>query len=77
MYKTLVFAERRGYGGTCCPWCCPMYGRDVKYGEGLCPEAERILSQLITLPCNEYFTREDVEDISTALHKVLNYYRRS
>jgi len=77
LYKTLVFTERRGYGGTCCPWCCPMYDGDVKYGEGLCPEAERILSQLVTLPCNEYFTKEDVEDISTALHKVLNYYRKS
>jgi len=51
-----------------------MYGREMIYREGLCPQAEKILSQLITLPCNEYFTEEDVEDIASAIRKVFNYY---
>jgi len=76
IYLAPIFLEKRGYGGTECPWICPLYGKDIVYREGLCPNAERILKQLITLPCNEYFTEEDVEDIAKAIEKVLNYYRR-
>jgi len=76
IYLAPIFLEKRGYGGTKCPWICPLYGRDIVYREGLCPNAERILKQLVTLPCNEYFTEEDVEDIAKAVEKVLNYYRR-
>jgi len=71
-----LFTEKRGYGGTKCPWICPLYGREIDYREGLCPQAEETIRQLITLPCNEYFTEEDVEDIAEALEKVLYYYRR-
>jgi len=76
IYMAPLFTEKRGYGGTKCPWICPLYGREIDYREGLCPQAEETIRQLITLPCNEYFTEEDVEDIAEALEKVLYYYRR-
>lgn len=76
LYMMPIFTERRGYGGTGCPWICPLYGREVSYRQGLCPQAEAILNQLVTLPCNEYFTEEDVDDIASALAKVLEYYRK-
>ncbi|RLI26136.1 glutamine--scyllo-inositol aminotransferase, partial [Candidatus Bathyarchaeota archaeon] len=76
IYLAPLFTEKRGYGGTKCPWICPLYGREIGYREGLCPQAEKTISQLITLPCNEYFTEEDVEDIAEALEKVTSYYRR-
>ena len=76
IYMAPLFTEKRGYGGTKCPWICPLYGREIDYYEGLCPQAEKTIRQLITLPCNEYFTEEDVEDIAEALEKVLYYYRR-
>ena len=76
IYMAPLFTEKRGYGGTKCPWICPLYGREIDYREGLCPQAEETIRQLITLPCNEYFTEEDVEDIAEALEKVLHYYRR-
>lgn len=76
IYMAPLFTEKRGYGGTKCPWICPLYGKEIDYHEGLCPQAEKTIRQLITLPCNEYFTEEDVEDIAEALEKVLYYYRR-
>ncbi|MFQ6095951.1 MAG: DegT/DnrJ/EryC1/StrS family aminotransferase [Candidatus Bathyarchaeia archaeon] len=75
LYMTSIFAEKRGYGGSRCPWMCPLYGREIIYKRGLCSEAERILSQLITLPCNEYFTKDDIDDIASAIRKVLEHYR--
>ena len=75
IYMAPLFTEKRGYGGSKCPWSCPLYGRNIDYGEGLCPKAEEALNTLLTLPCNEYFTEEDVEDIAKAVEKVLSYYR--
>ena len=77
LYTTSFFTEKRGYGGTQCPWVCQLYDREMVYEKGLCPQAERILSQLITLPCNEYFKDEDTEDIASAVRKVLEYYRKA
>jgi len=75
LYMTSIFTEKKGYGGTGCPWTCPYYGREITYKKGLCPKTEDLLSKLITLPCNEYFTDEDIEDIATAIRKVAEYYR--
>ncbi len=76
LYMTTIFLERTGYAGTGCPWICPLYGKEITYGRGLCPETEKILNQLVTLPCNEYFTEKDVEDIALAIRKVADYYRK-
>jgi len=76
IYVSPVLAEKRGYGGTHCPWTCQMYGRNIEYREGLCPNAEDTLRKTITLPCNEYFTEEDIDDIAEAVRKVLMYYSR-
>jgi dTDP-4-amino-4,6-dideoxygalactose transaminase len=76
LYVASIFAEKIGYAGTGCPWICPLYGREISYGWGLCPQTEEILSRLVTLPCNEYFTEKDIDDIASALRKVADYYRR-
>ncbi|MBS7617928.1 DegT/DnrJ/EryC1/StrS family aminotransferase [Candidatus Bathyarchaeota archaeon] len=73
IYMAPLFVEKRGYGASKCPWICPLYGKNINYGEGLCPKAEETLNTLLTLPCNEYFTEEDVEDIAKAVEKVLSY----
>lgn len=77
IYMAPLFTEKRGYGNSKCPWICPLYGREIDYSEGLCPKAEETLSRLLTLPCNEYFTEEDIEDIAKALEKTLSYYKKS
>jgi len=76
LYMNTIFLEKIGYAGTGCPWICPLYDREITYSRGLCPETEKILRELVTLPCNEYFTEKDVEDIASALRKVADYYRK-
>ena len=53
-----------------------MYKGKVRYARGMCPNAERALGEMITLPCNEFFTKDDVEDIAGAIIKVADHYRR-
>ena len=77
IYMSSIFAEKKGYAGTGCPWTCPLYGKEIIYKKGLCPQTEKILSELVTLPCNEYFTEEDIEDIASAIRKVAEYYKKS
>ncbi|MBB3113312.1 UDP-4-amino-4,6-dideoxy-N-acetyl-beta-L-altrosamine transaminase [Paenibacillus phyllosphaerae] len=50
------------------------YYRDLGYRQGLCPIAERVHEDMITLPLFPRMTRRDVNDVITAVHKVLAYY---
>jgi len=74
LYMAEWLREHRVYGRSKCPFECPLYGRTVEYGPGLCPNAERILKEIVTIPCNEFFTEDDVEDIARAVEKVAAYY---
>lgn len=53
----------------------PYYER-LGYRRGLCPRAEDAVARLLTLPLFPAMTDADVDDVLTALHKVLTYYRR-
>jgi dTDP-4-amino-4,6-dideoxygalactose transaminase len=75
LYLFRVLKEKVTYGSSHCPFDCPLYGKKIEYKEGDCPNTEKVLKELITLPCNEFFTEEDVSDIARALRKVANYYR--
>src|SRR5690625_3472827 len=44
------------------------------YSKGLCPNAEQLYEEMITLPLFPKMTEEDVEDVITAVKKVLHYY---
>jgi dTDP-4-amino-4,6-dideoxygalactose transaminase len=49
-------------------------GTEISYDEGLCPVAEEVLKKMMVLPCNEFMTDKDAEDIATALKKVCEYH---
>ena len=74
IYMAPIFLEKKVYGESSCPFNCPLYGGKVEYREGLCPNAEKVLKETVTLPCNEFFTEEDVKDIANAIEKVSSYY---
>lgn len=76
LYMFRVLKEQATYGSSHCPFDCPRYGKRIKYSEGDCPNAEKLLKELITIPMNEFYTDEDVEDIFRAISKVARYYRR-
>jgi perosamine synthetase len=46
------------------------------YRHGLCPLAEAVYARVLTLPIFPAMTDRDVEDVLTALRKVLRYYAR-
>jgi perosamine synthetase len=53
----------------------PYYER-LGYRRGLCPRAEAAFERLVTLPLFPAMSDADVDDVLTALHKVLRHYRR-
>ena len=55
-----------------CPFGCPLYGgtNEVKYEEGVCPNTEKFLDEMVILPLNEFYTEDDIRDIAKAVRKV-------
>lgn len=52
------------------------YYRDLGYKKGICPNAEELYENMITLPLFPSMTNEDVKDVITAVNKVINHYRK-
>ena len=44
------------------------------YGPGLCPEAEKVLTEMIVLPWSERYTETHLRDLATGLAKVFEHY---
>lgn len=76
MYQYPIFMNRRFYGNSICPYGCKPYGRDVVYHTGICPNAERVLQDVIVIPWNARYSVLDVMDIGLALKKVASHYVR-
>ncbi|RLE93085.1 MAG: hypothetical protein DRN04_08360 [Thermoprotei archaeon] len=76
LYTVPYLMEKRVYGKTRCPFECPYYGKKIEYKPGLCPNVEKILAEIITVPINEHFSDKDVEDIAEAVRKVTEYYAK-
>ena len=53
----------------------PVY-RDLGYERGLCPTAEKIYNDILSIPLYPKMTDQDVEDVIHAVKKVVAYYRR-
>jgi len=66
-----VFVDKVGYGGTKCPFECPLYDGQVEYYQGMCPEAERACQEVLWLvPPHPMLTKEDLDDIARGVRKV-------
>lgn len=46
-----------------------------EYRKGLCPEAERILRDIVMLSVNEAYTNEDLDQTEQAIRRVVGWYR--
>jgi perosamine synthetase len=72
LYLSPIFAHRRTYGSSQFPfsaWCPQDFRR------GLCPNAERALSNVIAIHWNENYTEAQVKQIAAAITKVAGYFR--
>ena len=52
------------------------YSEKLGYPKGLCPNAEYLYEHVMSMPLFYSMTDEDVENVITAIKKVLAYYRR-
>lgn len=54
----------------------PFYRQRFQTGPGLAPVAEAVYEQLLTLPLFPVMTSQDIDDVITAMDKVLRAYSR-
>lgn len=54
----------------------PHYQR-LGYGKGLCPRAEKLYDEMMSLPLYYGMTDTDVEDVIAAVKKIVDYYKKS
>lgn len=74
-YLEPLFLNKTGYGGTTCPFECPLYEGHVDYRQGLCPTAERVCEEFFWLASvHPLLERQDLDDISTAVRKVITAF---
>ncbi|MBQ9991310.1 MAG: UDP-4-amino-4,6-dideoxy-N-acetyl-beta-L-altrosamine transaminase [Lachnospiraceae bacterium] len=52
------------------------YYRSLGYEKGLCPRAEKLYEEMMSLPLYYGMTDEDVEDVITAVKKIVEYYKQ-
>ena len=53
----------------------PHYQR-LGYEKGLCPNAEKLYDEMMSLPLYYGMTDKDVDDVITAVKKIVEYYKR-
>ncbi len=53
----------------------PHYQR-LGYEKGLCPRAEKLYDEMMSLPLYYGMTDEDVNDVIEAVKKIVNYYKK-
>ncbi|MCX6374465.1 MAG: DegT/DnrJ/EryC1/StrS family aminotransferase [Armatimonadetes bacterium] len=75
IFMTSIFQEQKVYGRGC-PFTCE-YATKREYKESDTPNTVKILENIITLQCNEFFTDKEVSDFITAINKVARHYARS
>lgn len=75
------FFEAMAAENICCnvhyiPVYYHPYYEKLGYQKGLCPHAEKLYSEIMSLPLYYSLTDQDVEDVITAVRKLCAYYRR-
>lgn len=75
IYKALN-AENIGLQVHYIPVYFHPYYKSLGYKKGICPIAEELYEEIITIPLYYSLTDEDVQDVIKAVVKVINYYRK-
>lgn len=75
------FFEAMAAENICCnvhyiPVYYHPYYEKLGYGKGLCPNAEKLYSEIMSLPLYYSLTDQDVDDVITAVRKLCEYYRK-
>ncbi len=73
VYEYPVLADHRAFENCSYPWD-GVYGRKIKYAQGMCPIAEAIEATSWRCPINENMRERDVDDIAAAIAKVARHF---
>lgn len=76
------FFEAMVAEGICCnvhyiPVYYHPYYEKLGYQKGLCPQAEKLYEEIMSLPLYYAMADEDVEDVIHAVKKVVEYYKKA
>ena len=52
------------------------YYEKLGYKKGLCPNAEKLYQEMMSLPIYYSLTDKDVNDVIWAVQKIVNYYKK-
>ena len=77
LYMFDALRLRRAFGTSHHPFDSPHASRRVEYGPGLCPNAERVMREVVVLTIHEQYTEQDIADMAAAIHKVARAGRPS
>jgi dTDP-4-amino-4,6-dideoxygalactose transaminase len=69
-------AENIGVNVHYLPVYLHPYYKALGYEKGICPNAEDLYENMITLPLFPSMTEKDVEDVIDAVNKVVDHYRK-
>jgi perosamine synthetase len=70
IYAYEALRDQRTFGSSHHPFDCPCASRKVEYLPGLCPNAEQVVKELVTLTVHEFYSEEDVDDVAAAIRKI-------
>lgn len=75
------FFEAMGAENICCnvhyiPVYRHPYYEKLGYKEGLCPNAEKLYSEIMSLPLYYSMTDKDVDDVIMAVRKIVDFYKK-
>ena len=68
-----VFTKKQGFGGSAFPF---SLAPEIHYAPGLCPVAEEIVTHVVRLSVNEFFTEEDLQQTLLGVRKVVRALAR-
>lgn len=76
-----VFFEAMGAENICCnvhyiPVYWHPYYEKLGYQKGICPQAEKLYGEMMSLPLYPAMTDQDVTDVIVAVEKLCAYYRK-
>ena len=52
------------------------YYEKLGYQKGICPNAEKLYSEMMSLPLYYSLTDQDVDDVIMAVRKIVDYYKK-
>ena len=76
IYEYPLFKNKQIYPNSTFPLESQDIGKTYTYEAGLCPQAETILASCVVLPCSEFYSEQDVQDIVDGIGKVATYYHQ-